>query len=341
MPNVRVALSWAIETRRGDDALRLVGALGRYWWDSSRYQEGLRWTDAALAAEGATSSALRARALLEGAQLVGPRRAERFIAQLEAARRLLDDLGDAGGVAECLAHLAVVRTWSDDPSGIALAAEAVGLAKRSGDDFALAVALVSRVHTSPDFRTALEHAPAAIAHLESLGNLLETAQVCSEVAYNAMAEERYDDGLHWLERGLVASEQLGSPKTQFLIRSNQGLALLFLGRSEAAAQAFADACAISIEAGSERLVDETLLGLDVIAAEQGDLARAARLAAAAERHLVPLRAPNEEKIWDRLEARLRTARAQADGDAWARAEQEGARLDVREAIELALSLRPA
>ena len=227
--------------------------------------------------------------------------------------------------------------WNGDPDGAALADEAVRLAKRSADDFALEVALVSCVRTSHDFRTALRHAPAAIEHLESIGNLRDTAVVCSEVGYRAIAEERYAEGLRWLEQAMVASDQLGSAQTRFLIRGNQGLALLFLGRLEEAAQAFADACANCAEAGAERLADETLLGSAVVAAEHGELTRAARLAGAAERHEVAMRAPNEDAIWDRLHARLLKARGGADGEEWTRAAREGAQLEIREAIEIARS----
>jgi hypothetical protein len=66
-------------------------------------------------------------------------------------------------------------------------------------------------------------------------------------------------------------------------------------------------------------------------------ATAARLAGAAERHPVGLRAPGEQVVWDRLQASLERARARADPEEWERAEREGTQLDATAAIALATS----
>jgi predicted ATPase len=59
--NLRAALERAMQTS-GESALRLVGALSRFWWVRSRFDEGRRWLGAALARTSGSSTA-RAKAL--------------------------------------------------------------------------------------------------------------------------------------------------------------------------------------------------------------------------------------------------------------------------------------
>ena len=250
MPNVRVALSWVIDARRRDDALRLVAELGPYWCDSFRSQEGLNWTEAALEQAGDAPPTLRAAALLEWARLFGPRRGDRFRVNVEQARAWFAESGDDAGVARCLAHLVVYRMWhGDEAAAMALAHQAVEHANRSGDELAVSEALVSRVHGAPDFATAVRHAPAAIRHLRSVGDLDQTAVVCSEVAYRAIVDAQYEEALRWLDQGLSASDELGSANLRCLVRGNQGVASLLLGELADAALAVDDALELCHEAG--------------------------------------------------------------------------------------------
>src|SRR5215204_5645368 len=60
--NMRDALSRALDAEEAELALRLAGALWRFWWMRGYYDEGRRWLEAALAKDGRASAA-RAKAL--------------------------------------------------------------------------------------------------------------------------------------------------------------------------------------------------------------------------------------------------------------------------------------
>jgi hypothetical protein len=339
LPNVRTALSWVIDAGRHDDALRLVAELGPYWSYSFRSQEGLRWTEAALEQAGDAPPPLRAAALLASAHAIGgPRRGDRFRANLEQARALFAESGDDVGVARCLAQLVRDRAWhGEDAAAIALAEEALACANRSGDALAISEALVSRVQGADYYAIAARHAPAAIRQLQAVGDLEQIAVLCSDLGYLAIVDERYREALQWLDEGLSASDESGDPNTRFLIRGNQGIASLLLGELADAARALDDALELCHEAGGEEIVEETLLATAALASEDSDPPRAARLAGAAGRHQAGLHAPREQKVYDRLYASLERARSRADPDEWERAEREGAQLDVSAAIAAARS----
>ena len=61
--NMRAALSWALERKEAELALRLGGALWRFWWMHDHYSEGRRWLEEALEIEGQGSPESRAMAL--------------------------------------------------------------------------------------------------------------------------------------------------------------------------------------------------------------------------------------------------------------------------------------
>ena len=114
LDNLRAALAWALELDHADDALRLAGGLGWFFWVHGGVDEGREWLDAALALNGYTDLAARAVALVWTAylgMLMG--RAEdyqtRIAEGLDAAKR--------SGVAEVLGQIATTVAFLDESRG--------------------------------------------------------------------------------------------------------------------------------------------------------------------------------------------------------------------------------
>jgi predicted ATPase len=343
LPNVFAVLSWALETRRAESMLRLVGDLGDYWWSSSRWEEGLRWLNAALSHAGSASEQARAKALLARARCTDAHRSfEQHHRDLEAGLTLFRASGDTAGIAACLTHLAWDEAWCGHADQAEmLADEAVQAAQRAGDERVLALALSISAIVASGYDTVVQRAVAAVRHLETVGDLVALVRVCGNVGYLATVERRYDDALSWLDRGEEFARRLESQSALFFIRTNRGLARLFLDDFDEAGQDFRDAL-VACRDGSKDVIDETLLGLAAVEAEAGDLERAAHLAGAAEALETAERSADEDAIWDRLhDAILTAARLRYGPENWDRAAHEGAALDVQEAIDLALAHRLA
>ena len=129
--NLRAALTWAT----GGVALRLAGALWRFWYTYGYLSEGRRWIEAALTRSGQQPSAERAAALVGGgalAQAQGER--ERARALLEEGLTAYRATGDSAGMATSLNFLGLVaRDDGETGRAVALHEEALALARAAND----------------------------------------------------------------------------------------------------------------------------------------------------------------------------------------------------------------
>jgi predicted ATPase/class 3 adenylate cyclase len=339
LPNLLAVLTWAVTQRRAEMALLLLRDWADYWWNTNRWQEGRAWLDTAL--EQATDAPDRARA---GALLYRARLAdlhycsEEIRADYEASLRLFRASHDAAGAAACLAHLAWVELWHGNVERATEDAdEAIRIAQRTQDDSLLAFVLAMSALARTGYTARADRADLAVAKLRAVGDLVGVVHVCGNVAYMAIAERRYPEALRLLQTAFDAARRLGDPNAVFMIRTNEGLAQLFLDQLDAAASAFCDALAICRDAGAEDVVDETLLGLASVEASRGDFDRAARLAGGAIAHQTAERNVEEDTIWSQLLETLNDAREHCGHATWDRAASEGATLTVHETIDLALA----
>src|SRR5215204_5173059 len=113
--NMRAALSWALERKVAEVALRLGGALGWFWSVRGYHSEGRRWLEEALALDGRGSPEVRAMALA-GAAVLAEEQGDLDRAQ-EACQEGLELLAHEGREAseaklnllECLGWVACLR----------------------------------------------------------------------------------------------------------------------------------------------------------------------------------------------------------------------------------------
>lgn len=169
--NLRSALAWSIERGDAEAALRLVTALGRYWYVHGRLREGQEWLERALALDPSetTAPAARARALswlehMTAYQGDFARSAARLERALAIFRALGDRSGEArvmfqiGGLAEFQGDDEQARPWYEhalaiyrdlgDHSRIALVLENLGDAAYRRRDYATAAALANEALTT-------------------------------------------------------------------------------------------------------------------------------------------------------------------------------------------------
>jgi predicted ATPase/class 3 adenylate cyclase len=229
--NLRAAVRWSLESNDAEPALRLAGALGRFWEVRGFLSEGQRWLDRALdlavAAQPPVSARVKGAALGAAGTLAYVRSEyERAVALLQDSLGLWRELGNRAGVATSLHNLSRVRFYQGDHErAVRLCEESLALHRELGDKRGVALSLntlgvIARNRGNPTAaRALLEESlglfrvlgdPWGIGQLlnnlarvaRDLGDWVWTAELCAESL--ALFREVGDrQGLAWVLSNLA------------------------------------------------------------------------------------------------------------------------------------------
>ena len=142
--NLRAATGWLRQEGQIEQALRLAGALWRFWWLRGGAAEGRAYLDGLLRDADGVSPAVRAKALNAAGVLAESQGDRERAAQLhEDALVISRQLGDRDGIAWALNNLGVVAINQGDLARArTLLAEHLSLAEAAGDTAGVATALM-------------------------------------------------------------------------------------------------------------------------------------------------------------------------------------------------------
>ena len=160
--NLRAALRFSLDAEDAETALRLAGALWRFWWMRGYLDEGAAWLESALHLADRATPLTRARALHGAGKLARERGEYHQAAELtEASLDLFCQHGDRAGTALALHNLAsVTRASGDLPGAEALARESLDLYRSLGDEWGTAIILLLFAHIASQRGGALAEAQA-------------------------------------------------------------------------------------------------------------------------------------------------------------------------------------
>jgi predicted ATPase/DNA-binding NarL/FixJ family response regulator len=147
--NLRAALQWAIASA-APIAVRLSGALQRFWYARSYLREGLGWLEAALAADQLAPGVERLKAL-HGAALLATAltRLDEAERQCREALALARQIGDDAAASAVLQPLAVILSWRGRyAEARTTIAESVALSQRGNDPVNVGIARAYQGHVA-------------------------------------------------------------------------------------------------------------------------------------------------------------------------------------------------
>jgi len=291
--NLRAALSWctAVETQHGAGpaaALRLAGALWRFWWMRGFPYEGRRWLEIVLADPNPMPTQLRARAL-DGAGVLAADQGDygRARALHEESLTLWRTAGDLGAVAGALNNLgSVAQQQGDHQLARALHEESLLLWRALKDAPGAASALnqlacIAR-DDQGDYARARSLLEESLTLRRSLGDTRGMAISLNNLGLVAYYEGDHAQANPLLEESLTLRQSLGDTRGIANSLGNLGRVAIGQGNSLHGADLYRQSLALRREQGDRRGIVECLEGLAMAASMQGAPARATRLLGAAE-----------------------------------------------------------
>jgi len=139
--NFRAALTWLIDSNQADEAARLVGALGWFWFLRGFWKEAWKWLNKALNMAANPKPHWRAKALFRtgGLEIIRGNLTGRT-ELVEEALDICTDIGDEEGIAWCLNLLGQAITFhkQDLDKGDALLSKSIELFRKLKDEWGVA-----------------------------------------------------------------------------------------------------------------------------------------------------------------------------------------------------------
>ncbi|HLZ29409.1 MAG TPA: tetratricopeptide repeat protein [Chloroflexota bacterium] len=280
--NLRAALQWCIETGTDHLALRLAGALWRFWSTRGYVGEGLRWLDAAIANTDAGASPHLARALNGAANLAREQgdypRAERLHNQ---SLTILRDSGNQHGMAEALNNLGLIALYQGQHEvAQRYCEEGLALFREIGDNGGVAAALNNLGNVA---RERGESERSASLHRESLALRRAVGDKRGiALSLNNFANVVLNQGDYWRaaalhQESLALRRELRDRASVATSLNNLGNVARVQGDANAARAYYEESLAVRRELGDKRRVAAALVNLGIVEREQGNRDRSAAL----------------------------------------------------------------
>jgi predicted ATPase/class 3 adenylate cyclase len=344
--NLRTSLDWFFDHDGPGLAARLAASLWLFWYVHGHVTEARRWLERALDATPDEPSETRAK-LLDGAAYLAHEQEveEGSISQVEASLSMAKEVGATSTAALAAAHLCALRATvpsgrSDPAPAFAAGEEAIDLARKAGDDFALAVALNNLGYATAllggDRQQVRAYNEQSLEVRRRIGDTSRIALSLTNLGWGALADD--DIGRAAALFGEAAEIAAGIGDKRHIRGSSAGLAwAAYLEQRWEEADSYArESLRLARELGMKaEFVDPTFC-LAGVAAATGDTARAARLAAAADLQY-SLLGPAAAEDSARYLAVTERAKSACDPEIWERAFAEGRAMTPEEAAEYALS----
>jgi len=341
--NLRAALSWALESKDVEVALRLGGALWWFWSVRDYYSEGRRWLEAALAMDGRGSPEVRALALAGVGELASEQ--GDFDRAQEACEEGLELLAHEGRQAseakQCLLAWLGWAALMREHYGRAteLFEESLALSREMSDTWWLAssllfLALVS--NSLGDSERATELNEESIALFREQGDKLGLAYCLNNLAMVVYSQGELARAAQLTEEAVALLRELRARGDVALGLCNLGWIALLQDDLGRAADLYRESLSLSWDAGLNPLVQSALEGFACLAGAMGEAERAARLWGAAQALHETKGIPRDTDFLAEADARISAVRLSMGGEAWEEAQHKGRAMTLDEAVSYAL-----
>jgi len=339
-PNIREALAWSLESNDVELALRLSGALIRFWSIRGLMAEGQGRLEEALSRPTEAPDSVRAKAeFAAGYAALGlgefTTSERHFTRSLELAG---DDVAAAAAARAQLAWLAMTRELEGGGPAHELATEALREAREVDDKRTASGALNTLAELAlqrGEVAEALAMMEESLALRRSLGDRRLVANSLLNLARARLSAGELDRALPLLREGHSVAQEIGDTWSASVALAGLGRLHLLEGTPDEAVDFFRDALRIAAARRDKRAAADCLQGLGGALALQGESALGARLLGAAEATLTAI--GTQPSLAERaVDERVRPGLLNDLGDDLEHKLNAGRSLTLDEAVALAL-----
>jgi predicted ATPase/class 3 adenylate cyclase/Flp pilus assembly protein TadD len=338
--NMRVALSWALEHKEAEVAIRLGGALWLFWFVRGYNSEGRRWLQEALAIDGRGSSDSRAMALA-GVGWLAAHQGDLDRAQEACEEGLQLTANEASEARRCLLVFLgwVAREREDYGRATQLFEESLALSKQMSDTYWHAtslsnLALVS--HYLRDSERATELYEESMDLFRELGDKQSLAYCLNNLGMVVYSQGDLERAAQLTEEGVALVRELGARVDVALGLCNLGWIDLLREDLGRAADHYRESLSLSWDTGLTPLVQSALEGFACLAGARGEAERAVRLWGAAQSLHETKGIPRDDDFFDEADARISVVRSGIGEEQWEQARHKGRVMTLDEAVSYAL-----
>jgi tetratricopeptide (TPR) repeat protein len=341
--NLRVALDWSLVEEESDAALRLCGALQRFWWTRGHLFEGREWCARILGKVGAEERTAERAKVLNAAGALAYYQSDYPAAKArhEESLAIARELGDRASIARSLNNLGNVAIDQGDlATAQARHHEALAIRRELGAHAGIASSLCNlglAILYQGDAASARAPFEDSLAIRRELGDRWGIAQSLNHLANVALAQGDLSIARAQLEESLAIMRELENTTAIASALSNLGAVALAQGDLASARSLCKESLAIGREVGARWEIVYALNRLASVADALGNPLRAASIWGAGERLRGEIGSPLPSSHRHEFDRSLAAARAALGDDAaFDRAWHEGHALTLEQAIELAM-----
>jgi predicted ATPase/class 3 adenylate cyclase len=341
--NMRAALTWALERKEAEVALRLGGALVWFWSVRGYYGEGRNWLEEALAIDGRVSPEVRAKALAGAGDLASEQGDyDRAKEACEEGLELLAHEGREASEAKLLLLSCLGWTaWQREELGQAtrLFEESLALSQEMRDTWWLArshanMALVYQSRGDPERATELYEESMRL--LRERGDKQGLAFSLNNLAMVVYSQDDLGRAARLTEESVALHREVGTRGGVAVGLYNLGWIALLQNDLDRAADLYRDSLSLSWDTGMNPLVQMALEGFACVAGAEGETERAARLWGAAQSLHATKGIPRDPDFLAEADARISAVRSGMGEEVWEEAWGKGRVMTLDEAVSYAL-----
>ena len=274
--NLRIAIAWLRDDARMEEALRLAGALWRFWWLRGDAGEGRQQLESLLREAGAVAPVVRAKAL-NGAGVLAESQGDwdaaiqLHLESLDISRRL----GDLRGVAWSLNNLGVVAiNQGDFTRAQELLEENLAVAEQADDPASVATALLDLgqiAHFADDHERATALFTRSLTLSRRLGDESHIARALNNLGTVALEREEYERARSLLTESLGLLRVVGDRQGIASTLNNLAEVASGLGDAQTAIGLYLEGHMLALEGGNTLYAAIAMGNLAALTFECGDV----------------------------------------------------------------------